>query len=417
VQLQWPASQDLTICLSDLYGLSDVKPLYCFSNIKSLFQDNTFKDYQPLYLMASKRYNDLIYGLQTLKSIGNKIESDDLDILEIFVQKEWFTATEITSAIKSTKRKRAYKNVHRSMQRLKSLSLIEQTDMPKQRLRNKKYLKLHNEKFFKLTDDGIYQLFKNRVQGILVDQLSALKGQPPVSYVGQFLRNYANTRVFDLFLYPYFEKGTISLNNFGLVEKLFRYLHECCTKVDTIMRIGKVTPILIPKFAWDNIPGQDEAKLLASLKDIFSLQEWDTGTAKINEASNDRIIVVGGPNILIEIKLDLPQSKAISTIKGNIDHRESVQTYEYKVLKLASGIMVCATEPISESLRNALEEGRLLESINLPFYDLVARISKDDGENNTALAKDIKFMNHLENLRDRFELGYQHLIDIRRNLR
>jgi NAD(P)-dependent dehydrogenase (short-subunit alcohol dehydrogenase family) len=51
--------------------------------------------------------------------------------------------------------------------------------------------------------------------------------------------------VFDLFLYPYFEKGTISVNNFGLVEILFRYLHECCTKVDTVMRIGKIAPILI----------------------------------------------------------------------------------------------------------------------------------------------------------------------------
>lgn len=162
--------------------------------------------------MASKRYNYLIYGLQKLKSVGSKIKNDDLDILEIFVQKECFTATEITTVIKSTRRKKAYKNVYVTLKRLRSLGLIEQTDTPKQR---------RNKKFFTLTDDGIYQLFKNRVQGILVDQLSALKSQPPVSYVGQFLRNYANNLVFGLFLYPYFEKGTISVSNFGLVENYF----------------------------------------------------------------------------------------------------------------------------------------------------------------------------------------------------
>lgn len=342
----------------------------------------------------SKRYNDLIYRLQKLTSVGIKIKNNELDILEIFVQKECFTAAEITSAIKSTKRKKAYKNVHGTLQSLRSSNLIEPTSIPKQRLRDKKYLKLHNEKFLKLTDDGVYQLFKNRVQGILVDQLSALKGQPPVSYIGQFLRNYANNLVFELFLYPFFEKGTISVSNFGLVEKLFRYLHECCIKVDTIMTVGKVTPILIPQFSWDNIPGEDEAAILASVGDVFTLQEWDTTTVKIKKTSNDRIIVVSAPNVHIEIELDVPNLKAISTIKRDVDHSKGVQTYEYKILKLASGIMVCSTEANSESLRNAIEEGRLLESIDSPFYELVARMRFDEIENSTILAKDAKFMNH-----------------------
>jgi hypothetical protein len=79
--------------------------------------------------------------------------------------------------------------------------------------------------------------------------------------------------------------------------------------------------------------------------------------------------------------------------------------------------MVCASEPVLESLKNALEEGRLLESIDSPFCDLLARLRSDDVENNTVLAKDPKFMNHLEYLHKKFESGYQHLIGIRRNLR
>lgn len=236
------------------------------------------------------------------------------------------------------------------------------------------------------------------------------------SYVGQFLRNYADNRVFELFLYPYFEKGTISVRNLGLVEVLFRYLHECCTKVDTIMRIGKLAPILIQQFSWNNIPGQDEEAMLASLKNIFSLQKWDENTV-ISKTRNNRVIVVTTPNIRIKIKLDLSHWKAISTIKKGTDHKKAVQTYEYKVLKLASEIVVCATEPSSESLTNTMEQRRLLESIDSPFYDLVARVRFDDVENNKVLAKDPKFMNHLENIHDKFESGYQHLIEIRRNLR
>jgi len=69
------------------------------------------------------------------------------------------------------------------------------------------------------------------------------------------------------------EKQTISLDNLDLVEKLFRYFHECCVTVKLTMRIGKVTPILIQNFSWNNIPGLDEAALLTSLKETFTLQE------------------------------------------------------------------------------------------------------------------------------------------------
>jgi hypothetical protein len=62
------------------------------------------------------------------------------------------------------------------------------------------------------------------------------------------------------------EKQTFSLDNLDLVEKLFRYFHECCVTVELTIRISKVTPILIQKFSWNNIPGLDEAALSTSLK-------------------------------------------------------------------------------------------------------------------------------------------------------
>jgi len=48
-------------------------------------------------------------------------------------------------------------------------------------------------------------------------------------------------------------------------------------------------------------------------------------------------------------------------MKKGTDLKKTVQTYEYKVLKLASEIAVCATEPSSESLTKAMEKGRLLD--------------------------------------------------------
>jgi hypothetical protein len=356
--------------------------------------------------MRSKRNNDLLIGLQKFKSIGIKLDDDDLDILEMFAQKETLTSAEVTRFTKSTRMEKEYKAVNSRVHKMRSLNLIEEAKL------NKKGR--HNEKYLRLTDDGIYQLFKNRVRGILVDQSSVMRGQTPVSNVGQFLKNYSSNLLFELFLYPYFEKQTISIDNFDLVEKLFRYLNECCMRVDIIMRLGRVTPILIQQFSWNNIPGEDEAALLASLRDIFALQEWDKETVNIRKIANNRTIIVTTPNIRIEVELDLPQSKAIST---QIDHNKVVQTHEYRIVKLASRIVICTIEPSSESLKNALESGRLLESIDSPFYDLVARMRYDHTENSTVLAQDTKFMTHLEDLHENFESGYRYLIQLRKKLR
>jgi hypothetical protein len=67
-------------------------------------------------------------------------------------------------------------------------------------------------------------------------------------------------------------------------------------------------------------------------------------------------------------------------------------------------------EPPSDSIKNALETGRLLEAIDAPFYDLVAKIGRDlvGLESNTILAQD---RHH------NFESGYQCLTQLRRNVR
>jgi len=90
---------------------------------------------------------------------------------------------------------------------------------------------------------------------------------------------------------------------------------------------------------------------------------------------------------------------------------------------LASGITVCAIEPPSDSIKNALETGGLLEAIDAPFYDLVARIGRDlvgspngHAKSDTILAQDTHFMSHLDEIHHNFESGYQYLTQLRRTL-
>jgi hypothetical protein len=81
-------------------------------------------------------------------------------------------------------------------------------------------------------------------------------------------------------------------------------------------------------------------------------------------------------------------------------------------------------ESSSDSIKNALEIGGLLEAIDAPFYDLVARIGRDlvgspndHAKSNTLLAQHTHFMSHLDEIHHNFESGYQYLIQLRRNLR
>ena len=205
--------------------------------------------------MVREGNNQQLDGFQ---SIGIQLKDDELDTLELFAQAETLTMMQINNVLKSTKLERTYKNVYKKVHQLKEMKLIENIPVVG-RVRN-------NEKPLKLTNDGIYQLFLKRPYGVLLDQLSIRKGKPHVSYVSHFLRCYGNNLVFRLFLHPYFEDQTISIENFGLLLKLFRYVSECCKSLETLLHVGQSILLFIPKFSWNKVPGEDDKKLLESLK-------------------------------------------------------------------------------------------------------------------------------------------------------
>jgi DNA-binding PadR family transcriptional regulator len=242
--------------------------------------------------------------LQRFQSIDANLSNDALDILELFAQTESLTIAQVTNNIKSTKTERVYKNVYYLIQKLRSSNLIEEeanVDKTKRR---------HNERYFKLTDEGIYQLFrKMRFHGILIDQLSVKKGGAPVAYVRSFLKYYSNNALFELFLYPYIEKQTISADNIGVLSKLFRYLHNCCKQVDA----AKISYV-VPQFFWNKIPGENNNELLTSLKHIFTLENVDIGNSRIEKSSDNNTISVTAPQVNIVIKLDKARGKTIATV-------------------------------------------------------------------------------------------------------
>jgi hypothetical protein len=75
--------------------------------------------------MGSEKYNDPFQKVQSLQSIGIKIENSALDILELFAQRKFLTIAEITNTIKSTEIEMAYKNVRNNVQKIESFNLIE----------------------------------------------------------------------------------------------------------------------------------------------------------------------------------------------------------------------------------------------------------------------------------------------------
>jgi predicted transcriptional regulator len=330
--------------------------------------------------MNSKGYNDGSSTVQRFHNINTDVSDDALEVLQLFAQYESLTGMQITNIIKSTNIQRKYKNVYCLIKKLKTLGLIEQQkNVDKARRR-------HNEIYFKLTDEGIYLLFlKARYHGILIDQLSAKKGEPPVSHIDNFIRYYGDNFLFNLFLYPYFEKRTIYAVNIGLLHKLFKYLHDCCKQVD-YSRSGYV----LQSFFWNKIPGEDNSKLLMSLREVFALQNVDTDNSLIEKTADNSTITVTTPQVRIVIKLDETKKKA-TAIGDTLSNNPS--KYDYMILYYGHEMIACV---LQEDKSHALDTRRLLEA---PIYELVCDIGRDSDvseEQVNLLAQDTNFTKLVE---------------------
>ena len=78
----------------------------------------------------------------------------------------------------------AYKNVNKTIHTLLSLKLIKETGT------NETAENKHNAKYYMLSEHGIFQLFLNRLDGILIRQLETIKSGALSTNTQSFFRNY-----------------------------------------------------------------------------------------------------------------------------------------------------------------------------------------------------------------------------------
>jgi DNA-binding PadR family transcriptional regulator len=164
--------------------------------------------------------------LKKFKHIDKDVGDTALVILSHYSERSSASTYEIFKALKSTPSKMAYKNVHKRIQRLKALGFIKLVKAEKEG---------HAAKYYALTEAGLYQLF--------------LRNKKP-SFILRFswiIDNYGDSAIFDTFLYPYFNKQTLTSIrqpsktlkiyeifedvNFKVLHFIVEYLHVCCREL------------------------------------------------------------------------------------------------------------------------------------------------------------------------------------------
>jgi hypothetical protein len=260
---------------------------------------------------------------------------------------------------------------------------------------------------FQHIDTSISEDALDILELFFTDQLSVKKGNPPVSHIDKFLKYYGDNALFKIFLYPYFEKQTIYAADIDMLIKLFQYLHNCCKQVN----ISKGANVVQHLFFWNKVPGDNNSQLLASLKEIFMLENIDSGTTIIKKSSDNNTVTVTAPQVAIAIKLDEGRKKATATFEMAANNNS--RKYDYTILYYGREIMACT---LHEDKGQVLDTKRLLEA---PIYELVRDIGKEHDIQQgygyiKLLAQDTKFMASIEQAHCEFKNGYNCLMNLRK---
>lgn len=160
--------------------------------------------------------------------------------------------------------------------------------------------------------------------------------------------------LFESFIYPYFEKDTLSaISDLRLWTNLYHYLENCCHIIEHKLKSNRMhssIPYETEIFSWNEVaPGRDDKKLLRLLKEIFNLKNTDSSNIKRNDDNNTITVKIGGSSLApIKLMLDNGREKVIvgSTI-DNDQHKE----FEYDITEMGTEIMVVKPTSYEEWLR------------------------------------------------------------------
>ncbi len=341
-----------------------------------------------------------------------------LDTLQHFAWRKYASAYQISSAIKNTAWKMAYKNVNKRLNALSSAGLIQETEI------DDKQSNKHKAKYYQLTEYGIYRLFLDRVDFILINQSDVWPRGLSGSYTSintlTFFRNYSHSMLFEVFLYPYFTKESlIAIGDSLFLIKLYHYLASCCKEVEKRLnskRLGAIT--FNPVFSWDNIPGTDDQKLMAHLKEKFTLENIEPREIKKEDIEHGSKLVVKIPDEApVIITLDKTTNRV--EIISKETNQSRYKKLEYNVYLLDGKTVVGnKIDTDDDSTKYIIENTRrMMEELIYGFvYDLALLSPVENPEVSyyiQILSADNRFMQMLkeiyENRHKVFERGYDML--------
>ena len=244
----------------------------------------------------------------------------------------------------------AYKNVNKRVNALLSAGLIQEAEI----VENNK----HNAKYYKLTEYGIYRLFLHRVDSLLVNQSDLRKRRLPSSNALTFFRNYSDSMLFEVFIYPYFKKESLFAVGDRLLIEIYRYLASCCEGIEKYLKSKSIDiQFFDPIFSWNKVPGKDNGKLLAYLKQILNLESIEQANIE-KEDTDERSKITVNISDAAPILLILDKARMKIEIISTVDNDLKKLEYDVRMLdqEMTVGNRISNDESIKALINDAKQK-------------------------------------------------------------
>jgi hypothetical protein len=316
-----------------------------------------------------------ISSLDTACKNDPEFDKSSLDFLEYFAWKKCVSAYQIFSDRKSVL-KMAYKNVNKRVNSLLLSGLIQETQI----VENNK----HNAKYYKLTEYGIYRLFLHKVNSLLVNQSDIRNRRLSLDHIQinalTFFRNHSDSMLFEVFIYPYFRKESLFAVGDRLLIELYHYLASCCGDIEKYLESNSIDIQLFdPIFSWDKVPGKDEGKLLAYLKQLLNLESIEQANIK-KEDTKERSKITVNISDTAPILIILDRARMKIEIISTVDNAVKPLEFDVRVLdqQMTIGNQISNDESIKHLINDAKQK---IEQLIYGFvYSLASSPSAEDLE-------------------------------------
>jgi hypothetical protein len=273
------------------------------------------------------------------------------------------------------------------IKKLSGWKLIEKAE-------NKKKSK-HGAKYYRLSTGGIYYLINNRWR-VVTGLLKIL------------LQSYNDNVIFSLLLYPYLQRETVlKIEETPLIAKISLYLHHCCEEIESAIesiRKSFVPYVVQQVFLWNDVPGDDNHRLLEFLKNEFNFDWVDKAEVTKYGDRNNTIRISHRSNSVL-IKLNDKRTKANMTFRNK----------EICEFDFSPGLEILyRTNQTTQELHVDFFSGRVKTLAADLILSLALRaVTESDIE---TLSKDSRYVGLLEQIKKNLDEKYHKLLDLKQNI-